>query len=413
MMRWKKSGTAAGVSALLVMAAACGGEGGAGAASGPVVRDSAGITIVENREPTWEAGEAWLVDAEPVLAIGTLDGPPETQFFDLRSARFRSDGSVVAADEGSHRIVAFASDGAFLWEQGRQGDGPGEYRRAGGVHVMAGDSVLVYDQGARRVTVLAPGGALARSYIPEVPEAAILNAPAGIVSPGLTASNGGAIFGTDDEVTAGRLERRLERHFLTDTEGRVVDTLPSVPGTEFWLVANQSFVSIWEVPFGKSSETAVGAGVVAMGLTERPEWLILDGSGDLRRIVRIDAEAPPVTGEDWSRAQEALLPEDAGSQQRAQVRESFADIVAPDRWPVFSDVLLDDEGYLWVQRYPAPWEEEMPTRWWVFDPDGGLMGEVALPAGFQADQVRGDRVVGRWRDDLGVEQIRVHRIVGR
>jgi len=395
------------------MLAACGGEGGPGGTAGPSVRDSAGISIVENRIPTWAAGEAWMVDAEPALSVGTLDGPPETQFFDLSAVRLRSDGSLVAAEEGGRRILAFGPAGDFLWSQGRDGDGPGEYRRPRGLMVLPGDSILVYDLEHRRATVLTPGGELARSYQPDVPEGSFMNGPVALVGPGLTLTNGGAVFGTDDEGTDGRVERRLERHFLTGTDGRVRDSLPALPGTEFWLVANQSFVSIWGIPFGKGSQAAAGAGVVAMGVTDRAEWQILDDAGDLRRVVRLAVEPRPVTGEDWDRAQEAEVPPDAGSERRAQVREVFADVPVPDRWPVFSDLLVDDTGHLWVRQYPAPWEGDAPGRWWVFDPAGTHLGEVAFPAGLAVDEIRGDRVVGRWTDELGVERIRVHRIVGR
>ena len=103
------------------MPSACGGEGRADAPY--TVRDSAGIPVVENRAPTWAPGEAWLVDAEPVLTLGSLDGPEETQFFDVATVRLRDDGALLVADAGNHRISAFGSNGIYLWSQGREGEG--------------------------------------------------------------------------------------------------------------------------------------------------------------------------------------------------------------------------------------------------------------------------------------------------
>ncbi len=37
---------------------------------GPVVRDSAGIRIVENTTPQWQEGREWRLSAEPVVGIG-------------------------------------------------------------------------------------------------------------------------------------------------------------------------------------------------------------------------------------------------------------------------------------------------------------------------------------------------------
>ena len=40
--------------------------------AGPVVRDSAGIVIIENAAPLWGKGEEWRVAAEPLVDIGVL-----------------------------------------------------------------------------------------------------------------------------------------------------------------------------------------------------------------------------------------------------------------------------------------------------------------------------------------------------
>jgi hypothetical protein len=42
-----------------------------------VVRDSAGITIVENHAAAWTDGNTWILAAEPLLSVGVLDGPEE------------------------------------------------------------------------------------------------------------------------------------------------------------------------------------------------------------------------------------------------------------------------------------------------------------------------------------------------
>jgi hypothetical protein len=378
------------------------------------VRDSAGITVVENNWGTmWAPEGAWLVDSEPVLTLGTLDGPEETQFYDVAEARLRDDGAVVVLDGGNARVLAFGSDGRFLWSQGRDGEGPGEYQRAQNLLVLPGDSVLVYDSGARRVTVLGPEGGMARDYTPVPPEGALMNAPMALVADGLTLSTSGAMFGDLDGGTTGRAERPAESFILTDTRGAPVDTLGSLPGREMWMVANEQFVSVRSLPFAKRAVADGAAGRIVLAVTDRPEWRILDASGAVTRIVRLAAEPPEVTPADWDRARDASIPEDADAEVRNRVMLEFEEMSRPDRWPAFSDLLLDDQGHLWVQRFAPPWEEDGPASWWVFNPDGILLGEVALPTRFEVDQIRGDRIVGRWEDDLGVQQVRVYRVVGR
>jgi hypothetical protein len=254
---------------------------------------------------------------------------------------------------------------------------------------------------------------MARDYTPVPPEGALMNAPMALVADGLTLSTSGAMFGTLDEGTTGSAERPAEIFILTDTRGAAVDTLGSLPGREMWMVANEQFVSVRSLPFAKRAVADGAAGRVVLAVTDHPEWRILDASGDVTRIVRMATEPPEVTPGDWDRARDASIPEDAEPEVRNRVMLDFEEMSRPDRWPAFSDLLLDDQGHLWVRQFPPPWEEDGPTSWWVFNPEGILLGQVALPAGFQVDQIRGDRIVGRWEDDLGVQQVRVHRVVGR
>lgn len=400
-----------GIVAVVVVLAACGSE----PAEAPfTVRDSAGIAIVENRGPSWGEGEGWTVEPEPLLAVGTLDGPDETQFFQLSDVGIRGDGTVLVLDQGDARVRAFSPDGTFLWGQGRQGEGPGEYGRPSTLLLLPGDSLLVYDGGNRRVTILTPEGELARTYRPEPPEGASQNAPMALVEPGLLLSTAGVTFSTGEETgTDGRVERRPPRLLVSDLEGTAVRELGEYPGSEFWMVASDRFVSITNFPFGKGGEVDGAAGVVVSGATETAVWEFQDVQGTLVRSVRLAVTAPPVTPADWDRAVEARIPEDAGPDVRSGILATFEAIPVPESQPVFSDLLLDDRGHLWVERYSPPWAEDDPRSWWVFDPEGRLLGEVEIPAGLQVDRIRGDRVLGRWRDELEIQQVRVHRIVGR
>ena len=61
------------LSSALALAAACSGTAGRGAAA-PTVRDSAGITIVENTGTAWAEGGGWALADSPMVSIGGLEG---------------------------------------------------------------------------------------------------------------------------------------------------------------------------------------------------------------------------------------------------------------------------------------------------------------------------------------------------
>jgi hypothetical protein len=82
----------------------------------------------------------------------------------------------------------------------------------------------------------------------------------------------------------------------------------------------------------------------------------------------------------------------------------------PEDQPVFQELIVDDEGHVWLQGFEPPGADVEPSRWWVFDGAGRLLGRVSLPAGLEVHAIRGDRIVGVARDELEVERIQVHRL---
>jgi hypothetical protein len=60
------------------------------------------------------AGEAWVVEEEPSLEIGTQDGAAEYIFFRVAGALRLDDGRVVIADGFSNQVRFYSEAGEFL-----------------------------------------------------------------------------------------------------------------------------------------------------------------------------------------------------------------------------------------------------------------------------------------------------------
>src|SRR5690606_23453844 len=142
---------------LLLLALAC--ESGGGAEPAAVVRDSAGIAIVEHA-PT--ASATLHVVSEPVLEIGAVEGADEYQLYGVRSVARASDGTIVVALDTELRWYDPA--GRFVRRAGRAGEGPGEFRRISYMRLLPGDTVLVFDGANRRTTIIAPDGSHVRDF---------------------------------------------------------------------------------------------------------------------------------------------------------------------------------------------------------------------------------------------------------
>jgi hypothetical protein len=91
-----------------------------------VVRDSAGIRIVENHLP----GGAAPIYAElgaPDLEIGVVDGDPAYSFTNVVGVRALPDGGFLVAEGPARELRLFDGNGRHVRSIGRAGDGPGEF----------------------------------------------------------------------------------------------------------------------------------------------------------------------------------------------------------------------------------------------------------------------------------------------
>ena len=68
-----------------------------------------------------------------------------------------------SAPMSSGTVLGDDRDGVFVWRAAGTGEGPGEHEFMSFVGSLAGDSVVMYDDGLRRVQVFSPDGELART----------------------------------------------------------------------------------------------------------------------------------------------------------------------------------------------------------------------------------------------------------
>lgn len=93
----------------------------------------------------------WIVSDEPTLQIGSVDGESDYLMHQLVSSAAVPDGRIIVLNAGSHELRTYDSSGRILGRSGRQGSGPGEFRRPQRLYVN-GDTVAVFDEGANRLS---------------------------------------------------------------------------------------------------------------------------------------------------------------------------------------------------------------------------------------------------------------------
>lgn len=107
---------------------------------------------------------------------------------------------------------------------------------------------------------------------------------------------------------------------------------------------------------------------------------------------------------------EAFATRFTNEEQRRHALERRENPRVPDRTPAYGAFLVDSRGVLWLEEYRPAWEEE-DRRWLAFDAEGVPAALVVFPPDLEARQIGDDFVLGTATDELGVEQVRLHRLI--
>lgn len=336
----------------------------------------------------------WTVADTPLTVIGEAEGEATHLFASVADVELLADGGVVVADRGTHSVRRFAPDGTFMWEAGGEGEGPGEYGFIVGTVVTSGDTTLVWDGGLGRLTRLGPDGSLAGTLAVRT-----TGGPPDLHL-GRTA-DGGSVFVwirrdimtreglVPDPMAAGR--------FAAD--GALRTTLVTGPGIRR--------LDGQVLPFSAHFLAALVGDTLIVTDGSRPELRVVGPDGSEMRRFDLPVEAvPAATARDTLSA--LLGPADATR------LDELPGGPATDSVPYLAELLSAPSGELWVKVYdPATdnhWQGRRRTggRWLVVGLDGEARAWVTIPEGVRLLAVHGDRIAGRTRDALGVEQVVVY-----
>ena len=307
-----------------------------------------------------QACESELVEE---VRIGTLTGAAEYSFSHVGSISIGADGALYVSDSDLLSIREFDSEGRFVREIGRPGEGPGEFRSIAGVSVLPDGRLAAWDRGNRRVTVYGVDGdydhaVRVESVAPPYPfvDGAFLTDSAGNYY--LRIYVKAPSFGPD----ARGIARARFGYARVSPDGVVIDTLVA-PGPE----TRESIVI--HTPAGDRSPFPVDMldalsplGYLVAGFNATFAFSILDPAG----TIRVEPEG--------------LGPVDVTAGERAEWRArvahaerrsgmSFGEV--PARKPAYRDLWVDSEGRIWVHRYAEAVRRDEPIpELWLDDPEG-------------------------------------------
>ncbi len=379
-------------------------------------RDSAGVAIVENLSPAWSEREVWQVSSVPTFDLSSWRDP---ELWLPGDARVLSDGRVALFNPGTCEVRFYDSEGGLALASGGCGGGPGEYASGyGSLFPWKGDSLLVFDFGQRRATIIDGRGVVGRTA--QVPNQTEIPRPfiRGVLADGTVILRGArdpvGKFGpgvAQGELTVG----------ILDSFQDSVQLAGIFPGTEFDYWVRPDRQGRRRLAFGSTTEFAYGPDRFFLGFTDRYEISVFRGDGTLERVIRRQYSRMQVTQEDWDRILEDLLSTTEDPERKRALRQGLKDrpfapvmpAFGAPAWPgnpgIRPGMVGDDLGNLWVLEYYRP--GEYANRWSVFSAEGIWLGTVSLPDHFHPTHIGPDFLLGEMADDLNVWHIRRYPLI--
>jgi hypothetical protein len=420
--------------ALGLLALACSSPGEEGTGSGesdgpapPVVRDSAGITIVESSEPRWGEAPAWCV-GELLTSIGTLEGEAPYQLYHALDATRLSDGTVVVGNSSSGELRFFDATGTFVRAVGNNDGGPGEFRGAHALRAVRrvpGDSLITWDIYAQRVSLFAPDGEFVRASRLDGPSAqhffeGVLGDRSLVMKVFVLGDRSLVMkvfdYGPDEDALLSQDGPARWKFYLLhyDAEYTLADTVGSfLEGDRVQARHGTQGIMITEAPFGRVTSATTHGGKVFVATGDADQVAAYSPSGVLTALIRRDV--PPVSmtrelmEEDRARRLAEELPEFERMGASASAMRLLESLPYPSVLPPYGEAVVDREGNLWLEDVRARPDE--PFLWSVFDAEGAWLGRVELPQGLQVMEIGGDYILGRSEDELEVERIMVYELL--
>ncbi len=367
-----------------------------------VIRDSAGVAIVQNRGPAWPEGAGWTIGSDPVLVIAS-----DEVGLHLSNAVFAGalgNGTVVVANAGSRTIEWFDAAGEHRQSAGGPGEGPGEFRGISWAGLAASDSLFVWDGQARRMSVYADHD-LVRSFGIRTPEPWGAITIGGVLADGSIVAIAVPLPGGDGREGVTRSEVPA---WIVSPEGDVVAELGSFPSAAVDLRRGQTPGSVIRrvIPFGPRTVLGAAGDWVAVGDNARYEVAIHGADGALKRLVRVPVEPERVGPRDLAAELERRLEGAPPIEEiRDGIRATFEDTAVPEWKPFFDELLVDPAGFVWVRR-GGPGAPGGGIPWDVLGTDGEWLGTLRAPGELRITQVGAGSVLGVWTDEQGDESVR-------
>ena len=387
--------------AVALVLAACSGKDEGVALAKPVIDTLPGgvVRVTNSGGSAWADSSGWTLVED--LVIAPAEGSPG-EIGEISDVVGDEQGNTYVFQRKPTLIRVYGPDGAWVRDIGREGDGPGEYRS--GMFGIVHDTLFIQDPNNTRFTTFTTSGQFIGSHTSQCcwwtsNFPIFADGTVGIPGPPPPSAS-----------------ERSGAVYLTRLDGTVVDTILMPPrqtsNNDGWTVTltqgkSRSMMSM-SVPLKATDQSAYMADRrKVVGHTSKYELAITDLHDDTLRIFSAPAPALSITDAERDSIFEEEM-EKVDEQWREAVRGVAKKSDIPLTWPLWSNIMVDGRGRIWVSRPGTRGEVSVID---VFSSDGVLLGTVAAPEKFaMRGRWVGDRLYQPSESDDGLPQVKVYRV---
>jgi hypothetical protein len=333
-------------------------------------------------------------------AVTRARSPEAVEFSVISGIDVDSHGNVYVADRTD--VVVLTPDLQPLRRLGREGKGPGEFKRVNSVRVLPHDSVLAFDAGVSRVTVFAPVAERAAYTIDFAGPAQFFPYAVQRVSDGGFLGVYRAAYG--DARMGGHPGQRVEVMRLLNPDASLrQDSGLKFPEYEAVDLDGPMRGTIFS-PWGRQTLVAVHGDRVYTAWSGEPLVEVHSTTGKHLATIRADGPFPerPITSAEFdSVASETVkgLPLPLEPVRRALEKSGKR------TWPLLQDLLVDDAGVVWLA---VTGERGEGVHWIGVDERGRRVAAFDVPDRVRIHLIRGRAAYGVQLDDDDVPHVVIY-----
>lgn len=366
-------------------------------------RDSAGIRVVENAQPTWSSRERLSLAAAPRIAIGS-NADSAFRFRQVRGVMRLSDGRIAVADGASLQLRLFSAEGKHISSSGGKGGEPSQLQGMNWVRRLPGDTIVIGPTLSSAAIYSSTGQYLrtanfrprteARPTTPGPLVFAMLSSNLVVASP----------FPNQSPRSVGAKWTDSLSLSIVSESGAAPRALGAFPHIELEQVAS-GLTSVWLSAIGVF---AASDDHFYAGFGDRYEVKVFSHAGTLQTIIRRAWKPTPITDADWEHwvvEWSKLWVRSTGAEREREIQK-VREAPWAEQNPAFSQFIVDRIGRLWVR--DAHWQDAIaagsltdtpavPTSWSVFDIRGRWLGDVSTPTGLKVFEIGADYIIGTMR----------------